>query len=120
MLAQTHTHHSSRAVTPHPLPLQYHHSLVFWWQLRQLATGLDHLPWVLHLSFKKNQHALMHMSVSIYTQKEKSLRIFTKMLTHYLVGKSGEDFFKNFFWFISIFQFFYSKHGLHELLKIPT
>ena len=70
--------------------------------------------------FKKNQHALMHMSVSIYTQKEKSLRIFTKMLTHYLVGKSGEDFFKNFFWFIFIFQFFYSKHGLHELLKIPT
>lgn len=68
----------------------------------------------------KNKSTHSYAYVSIYTQKEKSLIIFTKMLTHYLVGKSGEDFFFNFFWFIFIFQFFYSKHGLHELLKIPT
>ena len=40
---------------------------------------------------KKSTHSYAY--VSIYTQKEKSLIIFTKMLTHYLVGKSGEDFF---------------------------
>ena len=36
------------------------------------------------------------------------------------MGKSGQESKKNFFWFTCIFQFFYNKHGLHELLKHRT
>lgn len=109
-----HTHITVQEQLPHaPLPYRTTTSLAFWWQVAefgQLAMGF-----ILAL---KNQHTPMHMSLDI-TQKEKTLMIFTKMLTVIILwGRVVKNFLKNFFWFIFIFQFFYNKYGLCELLKI--
>ena len=47
----------------------------------------------LYLDYLYTYTHIVSLWVYVYTQKEKGLVIFTKMLTHYLVGKSGEDFF---------------------------